>query len=328
LLAFATLPVVKTSIYKRILAAAILAKDNARAVKYGEMLLKVDRNDVTTLRQLARVLADGKKDLNKALHLSERAVELTKEYRPPQPRASAKNGEKVVATGLPEAFLREIYDGERARVLNSRAFVLFVAGKYDEAEALLRQSLKHKHTAGTYSQLEATLLKLGRADEAAIVAAEGEIFWKKEILANFKNEPSKDFELTTIKNGRVKLSALKGKIVMVNFWATWCAPCIEEMPVLVELYDKYKSQGLEILAISVDAPDVRQQIPMFAAKHRMNFPVLYDENAAALYGVNSYPTTLFVDRQGNLRYRTKGLDVKNARRDLEFIVSELLNDKS
>ena len=219
------------------------------------------------------------------------------------------------------------FEGRRIAALNSRASVMEATGDNKNAETLIRQSLAVKPTAGAYFQLENVLKNLGRAAEAAETAAERENFWRKEILAAFTNEPAKDFELANVKGERVKLSALKGKLVIINFWATWCVPCIEEMPMLVELYDKYKSQGLEILAVSVDSPEDRPKIPGFIAKTGVNFPVLYDENAASLYGVRAYPTTLFIDRTGNLRYRSKGFDSQNARRDLEFVIQELLKSE-
>lgn len=325
LLAYSPNSLLKKSIYQRILAAAVLSKDAARAIKYGESLLATDSNDAVTLMNLAKVLAGEKRSLSKALQYSARAVELTKDFRPVQRPANVDHN--LFNMLMSESRQKETYDNTRAQALNARAIVLSASGDDQQAETLFRQSLALHQTAETYSQLEKTLLKMGRGDEAAKVAAEGEVFWKKQILANFKNEPSKDFELKTIKGERVKLSALKGKTVMINFWATWCVPCVAEMPILIELYNKYKSRGLEILAVSVDAPEDLPKVATFVQKTQINFPVLYDQNAAFLYNVSSYPTTIFIDRQGNFRYRTDGMNPAYVKRDLEFIISELLKDE-
>lgn len=313
-------------IRRRLLVLAVQIKDTTRAVKYGEALLAADPNDVSTLARLAVVYAEKKRDLRKAEQYSARAMELSKEFRPIQ--RPADMDEKAFNSILPESRQKATYHELRSIILNSRAFVLTESGKASEGEILLRQSLELQPTEEAYAQLGKTLRGLGRIEEADKAAAEGESFWRNKIKADFKNEPLKDFELTTIKGEKIKLSALKGKVVMLNYWATWCVPCIKEMPLFVEIYNKYKAQGLEILAVSVDSMDDRPKVPPYVEKTGITFPVIYDENSAAAYGVHSYPTTIFIDREGNVRYRALGLDAHNARRNLEFILSELLADKS
>ena len=113
---------------------------------------------------------------------------------------------------------------------------------------------------------------------------------------------------------------------MVNFWATWCKPCIQEMPMFVKIYEKYKERGFEILAITVDAVEDRPKVVSFARERKINFPILYDENVAALYGARSFPTTLFISKQGTVRYQNSGFDVQNGERDLDIVIEELMKD--
>jgi peroxiredoxin len=95
------------------------------------------------------------------------------------------------------------------------------------------------------------------------------------------------------------------------------------MPLLSATYEKYKSRGVEILAVSTDEPGDRGRVKQFAEGQRLPFPVLYDEGVAKAFGVNGYPTTVFLDRQGNLRYEESGaFDVSGQR--LEIILAELL----
>lgn len=112
-----------------------------------------------------------------------------------------------------------------------------------------------------------------------------------------------DFVLTTLDGGRVRLSDLRGKNVVVNFWATWCGPCRAEMPELVKTYAEQKANGLEILAVDLQEQD--DKVGDFAAEFGMTFPVLMDRTGevAEAYGVRGagLPATVFIDRQGVVR---------------------------
>lgn len=108
--------------------------------------------------------------------------------------------------------------------------------------------------------------------------------------------------LPLLDGGEMDLSTLRGQVVLVNFWAIWCPPCVEELPSLQRLKEKRRARGLEILAVEVgDGPE---QIRAFLADKQVNFPVLLDRHGKALgrWGVYAFPTTFLVDRQGRLRY--------------------------
>jgi peroxiredoxin len=111
----------------------------------------------------------------------------------------------------------------------------------------------------------------------------------------------------TVDGEQVSLSGLRGKVVILNFWATWCAPCREEMPALQERYEKYKDSDLVVLAVDFDetADDVRA----FRDQLGLTFPVLLDPGAAIqqLYRVRGYPTTYFVDRDGTIQVQHIGV---------------------
>jgi DsbE subfamily thiol:disulfide oxidoreductase len=98
----------------------------------------------------------------------------------------------------------------------------------------------------------------------------------------------------------------KGEIILLNFWATWCPPCRKEIPSMVKLHKKLSSQGLRIVAVSVDKN--RDDLESFVKEHQMPFMVLHDADsiAARQYGVFRFPETFLIDRQGRVRHRLVG----------------------
>jgi len=117
-----------------------------------------------------------------------------------------------------------------------------------------------------------------------------------------------DFTLTTLDGKKVQLSSLKGKAVLVNFWATWCEPCKIEMPWLVDLQKEYGPQGLQILGVSLDDTDTKT-VALFAHKMGVNYPILKgtDQVADSYGGADRLPLTFFVDRSGKIVDETVGL---------------------
>jgi peroxiredoxin len=116
-----------------------------------------------------------------------------------------------------------------------------------------------------------------------------------------------DFVLTDLQGKTVKLSDLRGKAVVLNFWATWCPPCNQEIPWFVDLQKRYGSQGLQIVGISMDDGDPKDVVK-FAAQHSINYPILYGQDKVAdLYGGIDYlPTTFYIDRNGVVMDRVFG----------------------
>ena len=111
-----------------------------------------------------------------------------------------------------------------------------------------------------------------------------------------------DFSLKSLSDGRqVQLSALRGKAVLINFWATYCGPCKEEMPFLVDLQKRYGPEGLQILGVTMDDGDEKAIIE-FTRKMGVNYPILQGtEKMADSYGaINGLPTTFFVGRSGKV----------------------------
>ena len=115
-----------------------------------------------------------------------------------------------------------------------------------------------------------------------------------------------DFTLRTLGGPNLRLAEQRGRVVMINFWATWCGPCRQEMPQLSKLYDRYRAAGFVLLGVNVD-DDVRNASAV-AAKLGVSFPVLLDtdKTVSKLYELATMPSTVLVDRDGKVRYMHRG----------------------
>lgn len=115
-----------------------------------------------------------------------------------------------------------------------------------------------------------------------------------------------EFVLESLDGTPRKLSNFRGKVVLVNLWATWCPPCIAELPVLDQLAEKYGGSGLVILAVAGD--EDTKAVHDFIAKSPVKFEVLLDPGGVigTAYGITGYPETFFVDREGKLRDKIIG----------------------
>ncbi len=116
-----------------------------------------------------------------------------------------------------------------------------------------------------------------------------------------------NFQLWDLNGKPISLSQYQGRVVLVNFWATWCGPCRVEMPAMEQLYREFNSKGFEILAISTDQQGVAVTRP-FKESLRLSFPILHDSDyrVGMAYGARTLPITFLVDRQGMIRHRIFG----------------------
>jgi thiol-disulfide isomerase/thioredoxin len=121
-------------------------------------------------------------------------------------------------------------------------------------------------------------------------------------------EPAPRYAATTLAGDSASTSALAGKVVLLNIWATWCAPCRDEIPYLQSLYERHRGEGLEIVGVSVDARGQEPAIQEFAKRFRMTYPIWRDpdERVQSLYLALGVPSTYLIDRAGILRWRRLG----------------------
>jgi len=134
-----------------------------------------------------------------------------------------------------------------------------------------------------------------------------------------------DFTLSSIDGNRLTLSGLKGKVVLLDFWATWCPPCRAAIPHLVELQNKYRADGLDVVGMNMDQDP--EDLVSFLQSNTVNYPILKvtDEVRLAYGGISSIPVTFLVDRQGRVRHRYMGFDRRIAE-DMERAIQALLQE--
>lgn len=127
------------------------------------------------------------------------------------------------------------------------------------------------------------------------------------------NQPAPAFALRDLAGHHVSLAGYRGKAVLINFWATWCAPCRVEMPWFIALQQRYSAQGFTIVGIDSDYPEDLPKVPSFAKKIGLNYPVLYgDQQTQTNYGCCDYlPMSYYIDRAGTVRVATVGLGDRN-----------------
>jgi len=120
--------------------------------------------------------------------------------------------------------------------------------------------------------------------------------------SGMEGQPAPDFALKSSTGENMRLSEHRGDVVMINFWATWCGPCRQEMPLLDELYTRYQRVGFNLLGVNIDDDSGRAM--KMIEELGVNFPVLFDarKEVSKLYFVEAMPVTVLVDREGNVRH--------------------------
>lgn len=159
---------------------------------------------------------------------------------------------------------------------------------------------------------------------ATLPGAEG----AQEISAPQQGFQAPEFQLTTLSGERVAIKDMQGKVVLLNFWATWCGPCRQEMPAMQRVYEEYRDQGLEIWAVNTTYNDSRQAAEEFAEEYGLDFPILLDEQSqiSQQYQLLATPTTFFIGRDGVIREVVLGGPMSEAllRTRVEELLAEVL----
>jgi len=143
------------------------------------------------------------------------------------------------------------------------------------------------------------------------------------VLADSGNKKAPDFRRADATGHMVQLSKYRGKVVLLDFWATWCTGCKQEMPWYVEFADKYKKNGLAVVGVAMDDEGWKTVKPFLAEKMKLNYPVVVGDVAMAKQfgGLKSLPVTLLIDHKGRIAYAHVGVVEKTT---FEEEIQELL----
>jgi thiol-disulfide isomerase/thioredoxin len=296
------------------------AGDTRAMTDYAMKLNALDPTDIGPFSRLALELSKHKTKLRIALSHAQRAERGVQTFvaRPCPPGIPTERCEQIYSPKKQQ----EIFQRQQASALDAVGWVLSRMGRHAEGEVKLRRAVELNRTDASLSHLADVLQKVGKQAESDQLLREIDERLRESVRQQFTNQPSKDFVLRTLDGKEVRLSDLKGKVVLLNFWATWCGPCIAEMPLLNEIYNENKSKGFELLAISGDDARDGAQVKRFAKEHQLNFPVFHDEATVKLYNVIGFPGNIFIDREGKTRYITGAFPSDG--RLLRLIVGELI----
>lgn len=155
--------------------------------------------------------------------------------------------------------------------------------------------------------MKTTIRKPLLASTAMVMMA---LFWSATVTAVEEGELAPDFTLPGVRasDSEVQLSKLQGKVVYVDFWASWCLPCLRSLPQVNELYEQYRDQGFEVVAITIDDPVEDATEFLDDLEVPLAYPVVLDANADVMdqYRVVGMPTSFLIDRDGVIRKVHKG----------------------
>ena len=228
-------------------------------------------------------------------------------------------------------WLAELYELEGD---NARAAKYLLAGYADDERSnqFIRERLPIVYKKLGRSDSDATTALnaskaryLSMKDSPAAINEEA----KNTLLAKRLGTPAPDFKVMRLDKKEVRLSDLKGKVAVVNFWATWCGPCVSEMPHFQKVVDRYKKQkDVVFLAISID--EDKPVVRPFLERNHYTIPVAYDNDAAKAFNVDGVPTTFIVDRNGVIQFSDLGFggDDKQYIDHLVWRIDALLKETS
>ena len=298
---------------------AVAAASGSQAASPGDVESAYQKleSDLAALESKARTVRSTQERLDVLKEMDVLLSEFIDEYRD-SPQAAEKSFEAgMVSFSLQknkkairylEGYLNNSVDPERDKQAYAHFYLAEAykqAGEYDDAEA------EYKTILASFADIDPRLTNMVNQNMAMLES-------ERKLKVG---SPPIEFAVTSIDGKKLSPGEFKGKVLLLDFWATWCGPCRQEMPNLIKVYEKYNKKGFEIVGISLDRS--RSDLDRYVEKNDMKWPQYFDgkyyqNEVAALYGIMSIPATYLIDKKGNIRYKSlRG-------RQLEVAVQELL----
>lgn len=322
------------------LSAYIRAKQYDKAIAFLEKHPNVSPNMYNSLAwemisdgvQLERAVALAKEGLERASHMdaSLRLAYITQTHDQFMENVQYLRGMIADTYGAGLMKLQRYAEAEKALAesytltngndddINARLIECYLKnGKNDKASEIAFASIEKGKANDNIVELYKTAYTALKGSsvgfDSVLAAAKNKtmVLLKAKLKKEIVDQPSIDFELKSLDGSMVKLSDLKGKVVVLDFWATWCGPCISSFPTLQKVYDKYKDNAnIKILAINtwerVKPEEREQHVKNFIEKNKYTFPVLFDTDIVSKYGVEGIPTKFIIDQNGRIRFKDVG----------------------
>jgi thiol-disulfide isomerase/thioredoxin len=233
--------------------------------------------------------------------------------------------DKATGSSFMNGRLAEVYQntGNQEKLLEIGEYAIRQNAYDDTLEEKYRDAWLAKHTGRGSQAYENHLGELIEASKDIL---------REELAANMLVEQAADFTLPTLEGSEISLSDLEGKVVIIDFWATWCGPCVEAFPVFQEVVDAYAdNEDVVFLAVNTfegEYSDERvQKAADFMEKHELDFPVLFDmdeDKVAGDYAVQGIPTQVAIGRDGKLRFEKVGFTGAGMTTSMELKIEMLL----
>jgi len=337
----------RPDIYNLLAKAAVEIRDDARIIRYGEPALAATPNDVTLLDRVSRALlnAGGKEAATRALGYAKRFEDYVIRVPIPAGYDAVKNQEdhdQALARALlyqsrANRILGNYDDARRTAALayiaypdeaSARAWseALELQGKHQEAIerladafALADPQSPDDDRAEDRKQLGELYRKLhdgsekGLGDEVLTAYDRTSATMAKRASELRKLDPNMgvtdpmNFTLTALDGGKLDLKSLRGKVVIFDFWATWCVPCRAQHPLYEELKKRFRERG-DVVFLSVDTDEDHDLVAPFLESQNWSRNVLFDNGLVRMLTVSSIPTTIIADKQGRIVSRMNGFN--------------------